>query len=1028
MEQIWKFFIGKKSFSFLLISALIIVGGVSMFIIPKESAPEVQIPVAMVTTIFPGAAPEDVEKLVTNKIEEQLNNNLANIESLGSTSRESISIITVEFTADADIDESITETKDEVDKVKSKLPTQAEDPVVTDVNFADQPIMLISIATDLAFTEFIDLAEDVVDELSAVKGVSRVDKSGVREREVQVVVNKEALSNFGISLPQVIGAITASNSSLPVGSVTQENIEYQIRFEGDIINPSDIEDISILNVNNEPVFIRDIATVYDGVSNATTFSRLSTDGELSQQSLSLSVFKKRGGNITQTTDGIEQKLDELKKTTLINSNISIDFNVGDFVREDLSRLSFTGLQTVVLVMIILFLTIGWRESLIAGTAIPLSFLISFIGLNISGNTINFVSLFSLILVVGILVDSAIVVTERIHTKIREGKSGKQAALDTIKEFHWPITSGTLTTVAVFFPLFFISGITGKFIATIPFTIIFVLIASLIVALAFIPLFAVSFLKTTGTSRLLEKQEEYTSRLRGWYRSWMLWFMHSRKRENWFMVFIVLALIGSIALPVTGVVKVIFFPQDDEDFIFVEFKKPQGTTLFQTDLAAREVEEILYDIPEIKSFVTTVGGSSAFGNSPTSGARLGNMTINLYPDRYRTSAKVTEHVRGELEKLKNIEASVFLPSSGPPVGDPIVIKFLGDDFTLLDQTALKAEELLKTIPGTAEVQSNAQSDTVDIVLTVNRAKASEVGLDVATIAQVLRTAVHGVTATAIQQQENDIDVTVKLALNSGYLDPNDTTRTNVDAIRLIEMPTPNGSVLLGSVLSASPQKGNAVISHEDLKRVVTISSQLESGAITADVFTEFESRANELELPSSIELKIGGETEEIQQSFQDMAYALVFGLLLVMAILVLQFNSFREAFFIIVIVPFTLIGIFIGLALTGKPLSFPSLMGLIALAGIVVNNSIILIDVMKHLRKSRPELSIQEVVLEGASSRLRPILLTTLTTVIGIFPLTYATALWSPLAYAIMFGLSFAVVLTLILVPILYHRWPGSEVR
>lgn len=1027
MEQVWKFFIRKKNFSFLIVTALIIAGSVSIVSIPKESAPEVQIPIAVISTVFPGAAPEDVEKLITNKIEEQLSNNLTELDDLTSSSREGVSIIVAEFNATADIEKSITETKDEVDKIKSELPTEANDPVVADVNFADQPIMLISVASDLAFTEFIDLADEVVDELKTVKGVSRVEKSGIREREAQVVVNKEALSNFGISIVDVIRAISTSNSSLPVGNIVQENIEYRIRFEGDIVNPADVENIAILNVTGEPIFIRDIATVFDGVSDATTFSRLSAGGELSQQSLNLSVFKKRGGDITKTTDGVEEKMDELKKGILANSNALITFNTGEFVKEDLTRLSLTGLQTVILVMLILFITIGWRESLIAGTAIPLSFLISFVGLNNSGNTINFVSLFSLILAVGILVDSAIVITERIHTKITDGLDKKQAALDTIKEFHWPVTSGTMTTIAVFFPLFFISGITGKFIATIPFTIIFVLLASLIVALAFVPLFAVSFLQIGNPRRLQQKQELYTNKLKDWYKKLMLWFLRDRKRENWFMVLTVLTLVASLALPATGIVKVIFFPQDDEDFIFLELEKPEGTTLFQTDLAAREVEEILYEEPGIKSFVTTVGASNAFGKNPSGGSRLANMNITLYENREKTSFEIVENVRAKLAKLKNVEASIFLPSSGPPVGDPIVIKFLGDDFDDLDQTALLAEDILKSIPGTAEVQSSAQSDTIDLVLTVDRSKASEVGLDVSTIAQVLRTAVHGVTATTIKKQDNDIDVTVKLALNAEFLDPSDTNRTNIDSIRLLEFPTRNGPVLLGSILSASAEKGSAVISHEDRKRIATVTSQLTEGSVSADILKIFDERIEEVGLPVGVELSVGGETEEVQQSFTDMFYALIFGMILVLGILVLQFNSFREAFFIIIIVPFSIIGILVGLAISGKALSFPSLMGFIALAGIVVNNSIILIDVMKNLRRAQPDMPLLDVVLDGATSRLRPILLTTLTTVIGIFPLTYATALWSPLAYSIMFGLTFAVVLTLILVPILYHRWPGKHI-
>lgn len=308
--------------------------------------------------------------------------------------------------------------------------------------------------------------------------------------------------------------------------------------------------------------------------------------------------------------------------------------------------------------------------------------------------------------------------------------------------------------------------------------------------------------------------------------------------------------------------------------------------------------------------------------------------------------------------------------------------------------------------------------------MDRAKASELGLDVTNIARILRIAVHGTTATTIRSKGEDIDVVVKLALNSNYIDPHDTNRASIDEIRYLEIPTAKGGVLLGSILETSLEKSNAIIRHEDTKRVSSVTSQLEEGAIAGDVIKEFQAREAELALPLSVQIDYGGENDEINQSFKDMFRALIFGMIFVLAILILQFNSYRQALYIIVIVPFTLIGIFVGLAITGKTLSFPSIMGFIALSGIVVNNSIILIDTMNNLRRKN-QLPMKEVVIEASTKRLRPILLTTITTVIGVIPLIFSSELWAPLAFSIIFGLSFAVVLTLILVPVLYNRWPGK---
>ncbi|MFQ5661698.1 MAG: efflux RND transporter permease subunit, partial [Candidatus Paceibacteria bacterium] len=652
MFNIWNFFLKKSSFSLLLIVALLFFGFFSVIIIPKESAPEVQIPIAITTTIFPGASAEDVEELVTDEVEEALNNNLDELSKITSVSREGVSVVIAEFNADADIDDSVRDVKDEVEKIKRELPEDAEDPFVSDVNFVDQPIMLVSISSDLPVTKFIELADDTIDELKSVKGVSKVIKSGIAEREVQVIVNKKQLHKFGIRLVDVVRALSISNTSLPIGGITLDGIEYAVKFEGEIESTSEIENMVVGTTDGQPIYVRDVAFVSDGVSKATSFSRISINGAPSEQAVTFSVFKKRGGDITKITENVRKKLKELQRDSILTSTtVLVAFDTGEFVKDDLRTLSFTGAQTITLVMVILFVAIGWREALIAGLAIPLSFLIGFIGLYSTGNTINFISLFSLILAVGILVDSAIVVTEGTHTNMREGKIGKDAARKTIKEFHWLLTSGTMTTIAVFAPLFFISGVTGEFIAGIPFTIIFVLVASLFVALGIIPLIASKALKRRGFSRFEEKQEIVTSKVKEWYKGILRNFLGNKRKERWFFIILIVLFIAALALPITGAVKTIFFEQEDADFIFVEIEKPQGTELSQTDLSVRAVEEILYARPNIESFVTTVGASSDFSNDGSVGGgqgsgRLANITAVLKKKKDKTSTVISEELRRE----------------------------------------------------------------------------------------------------------------------------------------------------------------------------------------------------------------------------------------------------------------------------------------------------------------------------------------------------------------------------------------------
>ena len=922
MQRFWEFFIHKRQFSILLVLGLVIFGVYSVFIIPKESAPEVQVPITIVSTFFPGASATDVEKLVTDEIEDGISN-VENLKDISSTSREGISIVVAEFDASADIDESVDLIKDAIDLTKSDLPADAEDPIVSEVDFVDQPIQLVSIANDLSAPEFIKLADEISKELERVSGVSRVEKSGVREREVQVIVNKEKLQSFGINLTDVISGIASSNVSLPVGSIRVDSIDYSVKFEGDIKNSSEIENIPILTVGGEPVYVRDVAFVSDGVGKAGSYSRISVNGGVSEQSVTLSVFKKSGGDITEISKKVRKKIKDLENDLLANSTVLISFDTGEFVEQDLKTLSFTALQTVILVMIVLFISIGWRESLIAGAAIPLSFLIAFIGLNASGNTINFVSLFSLILVVGILVDSAIVMMEGISSHVSDEGSRLKAALRAIKEYHWPLSSGTLTTIAVFAPLFFISGVTGEFISSIPFTIIFVLGASLFVALGVVPLVASRLLTKKAPSDLTKKQNEYAKKARFWYRTQITKILGHRKRENLFLAGIVLLFLITVMFPAFGLVDVIFFPQEDAEFIVVEVEKPQGTSLSETDFAVRAVEEFLYKEPNIESFVTTVGSQSNFtGDGGTSGSRFGNVTITLKEDRDKKSSEIVTLLREQTKVITNTVLRISEPSDGPPGGTPIVVKLFGDSFDDLERSALMVEGLLSGIPGTADVRTTLETDGIDFVFTVDRDEAQRIGIPPILVAQTLRTAVHGTKATTINTTSEDIDVVVSLNINPDFTGPDDLSETSIDELRHIEINTPKGSVLLGSLTDISIRRANAVIRHEDQERIVSVLSALEDGFTTKDVSKEFEVSLKDLEFPDGIDVVIGGENEDIDQSFREMFFALIAGVLAMIGILVLQFNSFRQALFIIVVVPFSIIGIMIGLAITGKALSFP----------------------------------------------------------------------------------------------------------
>ena len=1035
MHSFWIFFLKKRAFTYMVMGTLIAVGLYSLVAIPKESAPEVVVPVGIVTTILRGGSGEDVEKLITNKLEQEIAN-VENIDKVTSSSKEGVSIITAQFNASADIDKSLQDLKDAVERGKTELPSDAEDPIVTKVNFSEQPILILSVSQDLSPAGLTALGDDLEKELKKIKGVSKVVITGTRKREVQVVVRKNQLATYGLSLNQVIVAIQGANTSLPIGTITVADIDYPIKFSGSIEETSQVPNITLTSPRGTIVYLRDIAFIADGLESPKTFSRISVDGTPSENALTLNIYKKSGGDITVIGDAVKERIKELQASTLLGANVVVSFDGGANVQKDLRELTKVGFETILLVMLVLFLTIGWREALVAGLSIPLSFVIAFIGLYVSGNTINFISLFSLILAIGILVDSGIVVAEAIHTRFKKYGEIEQAATASIKEYAWPLIAGTMTTVAVFAPLFFLSGVTGQFISSIPFTIIFVLMASIFVALGMVPLLAIVLTKRDEKeNRFTELQETWFFKTQQWYKKFLGNILLNTKTQNRFLLGLGFAFILAVLLPVTGILKVQFFPQDDQDFVYITVEKPQGTPLTVTDIAVRKVEEILYEQSTIESFVTTVGAGSAF-SSDGGGAnsKVANITVLLPEERDLTSTEIMEAFRKDLSVIDDAIIKVDQGNNGPPSGAPVLITFKGDNLEQLSLLADKAERILKEIPGTRDVETSLRDNGTQFEIIIDRAKASSYGITTAQIAQVLRTSVSGVTATTIKKQGSDIDVLVKVDLNANFVNPEDTIKTTLDTVKQLTIITPSGSVvLLGSLMSTKVSESRAVINHEDQKRIASVSSQLEGKTTALEVVSAFKKEEKNLLLPSEIEVDYGGENEDVQKTFKEMFFALIAGMAGMLAILVLEFNSFRYAFYLLFTIPLSLIGVLGGLALTGQTLSFSSMLGLIALAGVIINHAIILLDsILRRLeeekRKENKEhhASLHEIIVESSAIRLRPIVLTTVTTVVGMIPLAGVSALWGPLAFAIMFGLTFAMILTLVLIPMFFYRYPGKK--
>jgi len=1033
MNRFWNFFIDHFRFTYVVLTMVVLLGLVSILTMPKESAPEVIIPIGVVSTPYPGASALDVEELVTNEIEDEIED-LDDLDSFTSTSSEGISSIVVEFDADADIDDRIRALKDAVDDALPDLPDEVDRSIVTQISLADEPVVIVSLSADMSDEALKLIAEDVQEDLERISGLTEAKLVGTRDREVQVTVDPLKLELYQLSLGEVVQAIQRHDAQLPVGSIEQAERTYTVRFEGGLKDPELINRIPIKTLEGSPVLIQDVATVTDGLEQRSTISRLSVDGKHPASAVTVEIFKQEGADILEMVGAVYERLDELEQTLLKDVEVFISFDLSEEIRDDLFGLLGNGMQTVIIVALILMVFLGRREALLTGFCIPLTFLMTFVGLSYFGFTINFLTLFSLILSLGILVDATIVIVEGMHMHINLGKPPAQAAKATIKEFQWPVMAGIFTTVSAFVPMLFASGITGQYIRTIPVTVSLVLMSSLIVAMAFMPVLGSRLLKQ---SHAVKEDDEVIAKvgwirnLAVWYKGKLEWVLSSRKVQRRILGILTLLFFAAVSLPFLGILEATLFPESDENRFFIDVEAPVGTVIEKTDRIVREIEDILLQDENIVSFVSSVGstgGQSVGGGSGSSSAssHVARFSINLTESDARDieSYLIVDQYRERLKHFSAAEITISQIGAGPPQGAPVEVTFSGPDLDELDRLARDAEKLLLDIEGPTSIERSLKDAPLEFAYEIDREKAAQVGLTPLDVATALRTAVFGVDAVTLKIAGDDVDVVVQLNLNATGDDPHQTQQTTLSRLNFVNIATPNGSVPLTALVREGIQSGTTSIAHDDGVRTSKVNAYLLSGFTVPGVLGQFEDRVEELQLPSEYQVSFGGEAQEVQESFTDLYNALIIGLLLILAILVLQFNSFRQPFLIMASLPFALIGVLPGLTITNQPLSFPAFIGIVALVGIVVNDAIILIDQINNNRRDGMER--KEAVVQGTLSRLQPIMLTTITTVFGILPLTLSDPVWGPLGFSIIFGLIFATVLTLMVVPSLYYRFAEKE--
>lgn len=1028
-KSIAGFFIKNYRFTYLIIFFILISGLYSLLTLPKEAEPEVRVPFAVVTTVYPGATPTDIEELITQKIEDKIDN-LENLNNYNSTSGQNFSSIFVEYNAEADLKESFRKLREAVDEAEPKLPDDAEAPVVTEINFNDFPIVTYSLVGDYNEAELKKYADILKDEFESISEVSKAEILGGVEREFQVIVNQTKLANYNISLSQVIGAIQANNISLPAGDIEIDGYKYNVRVDGKFTEIEKLNDIVIATYNNSPVFLHDLALVQDSYKEKETESKIGFSNENSKKTISLQIYKKTGGNILNIVENSQLAINKLYENNSLPEDIKIEKTNDNsvYIKNDLSTLGSSGLQTVILINIILMLILSFRGALITAMAVPIAFLMSFLFLLIQDMTLNSMVLFSLVLSLGLMVDNAIIIIEGINEYVSEHRRTiYEAALLSIWNFKWAITSGTMTTVSAFLPMLLVSGIMGEYMSILPKTISVTLLSSLFVAIIIIPTLATRFIKIktdNGHKHRNKKRHLFLERkikkLKENYTNFLWSVLPDKKRRRLILAGVFILFILAALTPISGIMKIQMFPKIDIDYFVINIKLPVGSVLDSTRIVTEEAEKIVQEIPELENYVVNLGASASlgFGGGSSMGANKASLTVNLKDkdERERKSYEIAESIRAQIEKIQGGDVTLEELAAGPPTGSPIEVRIYGDDLTIHSKIADKITKYFENIDNVINVKNSIQNSTGEFTYTIDKQKANYYGLDIFTVASTLRNAIYGTNASVVNIDGEDVDITVK------YDNDNFTNTNDLNNILLF---TRNGdSIPLNQIASTDFNPALLNIYHRDGEKITTVTADLKKGANLQKILADFDAYKKNIEIPETYLLQVGGETEDIEKSFREIFTSMIVAIILIAFILVLQFNSFKQPFIIIFSLPLAVIGVAIGLNLLRLPFSLPAFIGIVSLSGIVVNDAIVLIDrINKNIKNG---LEFFAAIIEAGNARMQPIFLTSLTTIAGIFPLVYSDELWRGLSITVISGLIFSTFLTLIIVPIFYASMCQKE--
>ncbi len=1025
-------------FVFIMILVIGLAGFNAYKSIPREAAPDIQIPLLIVTVPFPGASPEDVESLITNRAEQELQT-IKNLKKIKSTSSESVAVLTLEFTSDFDISDARTKVREKMDQIKPDFPSDAEDYQITEINLSEQPLMILNIAGDMGLLGLTDLADEVKEEIEGIPGILEVRRAGGLEKEIRVYVNPEKLNYYNLDLNQVSTSIRSENTNLPGGSVTMGPTKYLIRVPGEFINPEGINEALISAPNQVPVRVKDLAKVVFGFKEISSRSRL--DGT---ESVSLSIVKRSGENLLAIRDQVKLIIQRLEQEFESEVKFSILSDQGERVQRIVKDLENNILSGFVLVFLVLLLVMGISNALLVAVAIPLSFLASMIILNVMGFTLNIVVLFSLILSLGLLVDNAIVIVENIFRHRQAGKNRIEAAILGTKEIAIPVTTSTITTVAAFFPLIFMPGIAGEFIGFLPKTLIVTLSSSLLVAVIINPVLCSTLMRVKVGKEITSDFDELKlvekSKILGIYQFALRKVLRFRLITIFAFIFLFVGTFYWYGKNTFPRKRIEFFPKTEPSEAVVNIRAPLGTTLEVSDKYVASVEDYVNkDKKKLDAVVANVGqrrgsGAASAGSSTT---YLSHVVLDFpnWQNWKEKPSSIIKKLRQKLDQMVGIEIKLSEARSGPPTGMALNLEVRGEDFNQMSEAVESIKKKIKDIPGLVDLTDDFDRSRPELKVIIDRDKASRLGLRARDIANTVRTAFNGKKVSVFRDGTEEYDIWVQL---------DQSFRSNQSDLSSLFIYTPSGEpVRLSEIAKVDSGPSYGSIKHVDTVRTITISA--DAFRMPGPVLViKAKQILSKLDLPQGVTYQFTGEDENRKESQIFIGQALIIAIFMILVIMVAQFNSIALPLIVISSVLMSVMGVIMGLIVHDRPFGIIMTgVGTVALAGIVVNNAIVMLDYVIKLRKKGYQRN--EAMILAAAVRFRPVVLTAVTTVLGLVPIAVgmdidfsrdskilfgaaSASFWKSMALAIMYGLGVTTLLTLFLLPALYSLVEGGKER